>query len=148
MSDPIGETTWEYDPLNQVREQTVEIQGVTYTTRLDYDKAGNRTGVFYPHASDWLRYTFTSHHQVQGIAGVIDEIRYDAAGNRTHMRRTNGVVSSYTAERRHRPDMWHEVAPPGGGGPGNADILRLISIPFSIHDMRGRYLPHIQLEFL
>ncbi len=93
----------------------------TKTTTYEYDAAGNRTKVTYPHGWVALDYSYDALNRLNTITNASTgtpyaSYAYDALSRRSSLTRSNGKVTSYSYHEDSMPaTMTHAGLATGGG---------------------------------
>ncbi|MDD5341005.1 MAG: carbohydrate binding domain-containing protein [Patescibacteria group bacterium] len=77
------ETTYEYNPLGQIKTETKDIDSTEYETQFDYDRAGNQTLITYP-SGDQVKYEYNG-------AGLLESVSQKPDGEANF----TDIVSNY-----------------------------------------------------
>ncbi|MFZ2098779.1 MAG: hypothetical protein WAV05_19265, partial [Anaerolineales bacterium] len=101
MSDGVGMTEWQYDPLGRILTVTDPFDSVINYT---YDASGNRQSISYPDQKI-VNYSYDSLGRLNQTTDWDEQIttnKYDVAGNNVFIEYSNGVLSSYTHDGMER----------------------------------------------
>ena len=93
MTDPSGNTTYEYTAKGQIRKETRTIDTNVFVTEYGYDKNGNNTTIKYP-SGRIITYSYTND-KVTGIANngipIASSIGYKPFGGLNSLTFGNGI---------------------------------------------------------
>lgn len=92
-----------YDVLNRAKQVTTNLSGSNFIVSYDYDLAGNRTELVYPHGRT-ITYQYDELNRLDTISdiGVLYDFDYDTLSRRSSLSRPNGVSTSYTYDTLNR----------------------------------------------
>lgn len=94
-----------YDALNRIKQATTTLNGTNYTLNYQYDTAGNRTQLTYPHGT-LIKFNSDELNRLDTIKDSIDTILYDFGydelSRRTSLTRPSPVTTSYAYDPLNR----------------------------------------------
>ncbi|MCA9543386.1 MAG: VCBS repeat-containing protein [Myxococcales bacterium] len=110
--DGVGSDESRYDARGQIAGQTRTVQGVAFTTTLEYDNAGGATAVTLPDGTRFA-YTQDAAGRIVAVPGLVDAIDYTAEGQIAALRFANGVAETYTYDQTRQ--LIQQVVTANGG---------------------------------
>jgi len=104
--DLSGTQIFSYDALGRVTQKARTISGVTYTTKMTYDRLGRETSVTYPNTKTVLnQYDGSMLKSVRSSTGTLTyaTLDYDdaAIGKLKNLTFGNGMVTNYTYQPKN-----------------------------------------------
>ena len=108
VEDPAGRIHYSYDARGNIAGQirTYTAEDLALVTRMAYDAQDRLTEVVYPDGAV-VQYAYNSQNLLEQIPGILKNIDYTAAGQRTDLTYANGVTTSYTHDNRLRLTHLH-----------------------------------------
>ncbi len=101
MKDWLGNTGWEYDPLNRI---TAQNDPFSRAMAYAYDAAFNRTAVTYPDGNQ-VNYAYSPNNRMKSVAdarNLLTEYTRDKVGNVTHIENPNDTETDLEYDRVYR----------------------------------------------
>ena len=103
VEDQVGTIHFSYEPrgnmIGSIRRY--EESGLAFVTRKSYDSMERLTEAVFPDGSA-VQYEYDGRGLLQRIPGFVNDVRYDAAGQRTSIAYFNGVETTYKYDLRQR----------------------------------------------
>ena len=95
---------YQADPLNRINAIDRTFDGRTYTTKYQYNTAGQLTQILYPEALEWLEYRYDNQNRLDEVVGFTAPggIIYEADGALKSVTYENGVVTYYGYDNNRR----------------------------------------------
>ncbi|MCU0679993.1 MAG: hypothetical protein MUF50_01650, partial [Planctomycetes bacterium] len=117
-------TAYTYNPLGSMASENKNIDNVNYLTSFKYDRLGNNTSIIYPDNSE-VKYEYNNggllnkvsqkEQNGQSFSSLLENIKYNPAGQTTYQDFANGTTSSYT----YNPDSLYRLVNKITTGIGN-----------------------------
>lgn len=96
ITDAAGYEEFTYDALSRVASKTRRLDALDYTTSYLYNQANQTTRITYPSPSNrQVNIEYDERGRLNGVAGYLSSVTYNAAQQVTGLGLANGVNESY-----------------------------------------------------
>jgi RHS repeat-associated protein len=97
IEDESGQWDLDYDARGRLTARTLQADGQSFRLGFRYGRADLTEGITYPD-NTMIGFEYSPARRLVRVPGVIDELRYNARGQRTLMRHANGVETNLKYE--------------------------------------------------
>ena len=101
VEDEAGSESYAYDARGRITRQTRQLDGLPFSTGMDYDALDRLTGLTYPDSSR-VEYRYNAMNKLESVPGYVNNIDYTPTGQKAVFEYANGVQSTYAYDTRQR----------------------------------------------
>ncbi|MCX7110799.1 MAG: FG-GAP-like repeat-containing protein [Proteobacteria bacterium] len=101
VEDEAGSESYAYDARGRITRQTRQLDGLQFSTGMDYDALDRLTGLTYPDRSR-VEYRYNAMNKLESVPGYVNNIDYTPTGQKVVFEYANGVQSTYAYDTRQR----------------------------------------------
>ena len=101
VEDEAGSKAYSYDPRGRIVKQIQNLNGLNFTTSMEYDALDRLTSLGYPDGSR-VTYLYNAMNRLDAVPGYVNNIDYTPTGQKAAFQYANGIQSSYAYDVRQR----------------------------------------------
>ena len=101
VEDEAGSESYAYDARGRITRQTRQLDGLPFSTGMDYDALDRLTGLTYPDKSR-VEYRYNAMNKLESVPGYVNNIDYTPTGQKSLFEYASGIQSTYAYDSRQR----------------------------------------------